>query len=103
MGLKPWKMKIEAILKPTSIKDVCSFIGAINFYRDMFPHRAHLLAPLTQLRTGKKEFLWTPYHQAAFDAQKVLIVRDCMIHYPNHNLPFDIYSQGSVYSTATGM
>ena len=57
-----------------SVKDACSFIGMINFYRDMFPHWSHLLAPLTQL-TGKEKFLWSPEHQpVAFDSLKALIV-----------------------------
>jgi hypothetical protein len=54
-GLKSWKKKIDAILymqPPASVKQVRSFIGAVSFYRDMFPSRSHLLTPLTNL-TGK--------------------------------------------------
>ena len=39
-GLKPWSKKIDAILAlqpPTTVSALCSFIGAITFYRDMFP------------------------------------------------------------------
>ena len=48
VGLKPWKKKIQSILslqRPSSIKELRSFIGAVTFYRDMFPKRSHLLAP----------------------------------------------------------
>ena len=62
----------------------------------MFPRRAHLLASLTQLTgKGKSPFIWTTTHQQAFDSLKSLIVRDCMTHYPDHNLPFDIYTDAS--------
>jgi len=39
-GIKPWKKKIDAILRlepPTTVKELRSFIGAVTFYRDMFP------------------------------------------------------------------
>jgi hypothetical protein len=67
--LKPWKKKIDAVLKmepPTSLKELRGFIGMVNYYRDMWPHRAHVLTPLTSKmgapKKGEKKtkFEWTP-------------------------------------------
>jgi transposase InsO family protein len=99
-GLKPWRKKIDAILaikEPTTPKELRSFIGAVTFYRDMFPRRSHLLAPLTAQAGRKKTIDWTPECQSAFDAIKATIAKDAFTRYPDHNLPFHIYCDASDY------
>ena len=100
--LKPWRKKVDAIINlapPANLTGVRSFIGAVTYYRDMFPHRSHLLAPLTDLTKGagpkKRKITWTAEHQIAFDKMKALIARDVLMRYPDHNLPFHIYTDAS--------
>jgi hypothetical protein len=98
-GLKPWTKKIDGILKmqpPENTKQVRSFIEAVSFYRNMFPRRSHHLAPLTNL-TSKGKFEWTTECQKALVIMKALIAQDCMLGYPDHNKPFDIYTNASDY------
>lgn len=95
-GLKPWSKKIRTILQlkePTNLRELRSFIGAVNYYRDMWPRRAHILAPLTQL-TGST-FVWEKQHQEAFNNMKALIAHEAMLAYPDHNLPFHIFTDAS--------
>ena len=105
-GLKPWKKKIDAILKmqpPTSLKLLRGFVGMVNYYRDMWPHRSEILAPLTAQtgapKKGEKQspFVWTDAMQNAFDQMKALMAVDVLCTYPNHNKPFNIYTDASNY------
>ena len=101
-GSKTLEEKIDPILqleRPRSVKEVRSFVGAVTFYRDMFPQRSHVLAPLTAL-TGanpKKKLEWTDECQKSFDQMKAIMAKDVLIRYPDHNKPFHVYTDASDY------
>ena len=88
-GLKPWKKKIDAIVRmdrPRTTTQVKSFIGSVNFYRDMWPSRAHILKPLSDL-TKHKKFVWTPEADAAFKKMKAVLAMDVLCAYPDIQIP----------------
>jgi RNase H-like domain found in reverse transcriptase len=96
--LKPWKRKIQAILaleRPKTVKQLCSFIGAVTFYPDMFPKRSHILAPLSALVRGKGPLKWTDECQCTFVQMKATMAHDAFLRYPDHNKPFHIYCDAS--------
>ena len=68
----------------------------VNYYRDMWPHRTHVLAPLTEL-TSKQTIIWTPTHQQAFEHMKALVAADALLVFPDHSLPFDVEMDTSKY------
>jgi RNase H-like domain found in reverse transcriptase/Reverse transcriptase (RNA-dependent DNA polymerase) len=94
-GLKPWKKKISAILalkRPETVKKLRSFIGAVNFYRDMLMQRSHILAPLTALAKGKGAVKWAHECQTSFNTMKALLAKESFLWYPDHN---NIYCDAS--------
>ena len=98
-GIKPWCKKVDDILHlrpPTNVKQLRSFLGMVNYYRDMWPRRTHVLAPLTEL-TEKRSFLWTPDCQRAFDQMKALVSSDALLAFPDHTQPFDVETDASEY------
>ncbi|KAL7577437.1 hypothetical protein ACA910_004722 [Epithemia clementina (nom. ined.)] len=82
--------------EPSNIKELCSFLGLVNYYHDMWPRRAHVLSPLTAL-TGKKTFLWNAGHQNAFKQKKVLAAADALLAYSDYKRPFDVKTNASDY------
>ncbi len=90
--------KVEAILQiapPKTRKQLRKFIGMVNYYRDVWPHRAHPLAPLTKLTSDKIPFKWTEEHQQAFDDMKRIIAKETLLTYPNFSKPFQIHTDAS--------
>lgn len=97
-GVQPLPQKVAAIhnLKPPKTKkQLRSFIGMINYYRDMWLRRSHLLQPLTALTSKLVPWKWTAVEQKAFDTIKTVISRETLLHFPDFNQPFDIHTDAS--------
>jgi RNase H-like domain found in reverse transcriptase len=99
-GIKPLPDKVKAILAidtPKNRKELRSFIGIINYYRDMWVKRSHVLAPLATLTSNKKKWDWGPQQDVAFNIAKKIIAREVMLAYPDFNEPFEIHTDASHY------
>ena len=109
-GIKPTPGKVKAILDlapPTNVRGVRRVLGIIQYYRDLWNKRSHILAPLTSLvgecgknknsKTKAKKFKWLPIHQQAFDKMKRVVSREVTLAYPDFSKPFVLYTDASDY------
>jgi hypothetical protein len=110
-GIQPQPKKVEAILrldkprnkailrldKPRNKKELRTFLGMVNYYRDMWRRRSHVLAPLTNLISQGAAFLWGPDQQEAFDEVKQMLSRETILALPDFNKEFHVYTNASDY------
>ena len=98
-GIQPKTKKVQAILEispPSKRKELKKFLGMVNYYRDMWPRRSEILAPLTALLTSpgvpwKRE----KKHQDAFTTMKRTIAKDTILAFPSFEKPFTIHTDAS--------
>ena len=77
----------------------------IQYYRDLWEKRSHILPPLTNLvgecgttkakKKPKKRFHWQPVHQEAFKRIKQVISRAVTLAYPDFSKEFEVYTDSS--------
>ena len=79
-------------MAPKTRRELCRFIGMVNYYRDMWIHHSDILAPLTVLTSKNVRWAWTAEHQAAFEEAKALKSREVMLAFPDFSQPFEIYT-----------
>ena len=99
-GVKPLSKKVEAITNlapPKTRKQLRSFIGLVNYYRDMWKKRSEILAPLKALTSNKVKWQWPDEAQNAFDSMKRIMARETILAYPDFNKPFEIQTDASAY------
>ena len=97
-GVKPDSKKIDAITNidtPKNKHDVRRFIGMVNYYRDLWIRRSHVLAPLSAISGKSAKWQWTEKEQNAFDTMKRIISKGTLLAYPDFNKPFDIHTDAS--------
>ena len=101
-GMQPNPNKIQAIQaleRPRTVTEVRKLIGMVQYYRDLWPRRSHILEPFTALSAGKKgtKIKWTEELETAFKAVKNMVSKSAMLTYPDWSQPFDIHTDASDY------
>ena len=86
---------IQHMNPPTTPKQVRAFPGLVGYYRKFIRGFTKLAKPLTLLTRQQVKFDWTPEHQEAFIHLKEAIVQAPILHYPNPNKTYIVYTDAS--------
>ena len=102
--ISPVPEKVKAINdfpQPQTQRQLCQFIGLVNFYNRFLPHCAELMQPLHSLLKGKAQSLiWTDSAISSFQATKTALANASLLTYPSPNAPTCLMTDAS--HTAVG-
>ena len=85
----------------TTPKQVRAFLGLVGYYRKFTKGFAKIAKPLTLLTRQQVKFDWTPEHHTTFLHLKEAIVQAPILHYPNLEKRYIVYTDASVDACRT--
>nr|CAD1821581.1 unnamed protein product [Ananas comosus var. bracteatus] len=91
------QQKVRAICKweaPTTVSELRSFLGLVNYYRRFIAGYSARAAPLTDLLKKTQSWDWTPRCAEAFEDLKRAVTEDPVLRLPDCSCPFEaIFSE----------
>jgi hypothetical protein len=100
-GIKTQVSKVEAIQQwpvPVNLKQMRSFLGLANYYRNFVAGFSRIAAPLHALVQKKKQWTWGEVEQKAFNELKLALTNTPTLSLPDPNLPFIITTDASQFA-----
>ena len=104
--VKPLRSRIEAILKlepPKTQKGCRSFMGMVNFLSMFCPELQKLLKPIYDLTRKGRPFIWGEEQQESFEEIKRRLVHAPILHMPNRQGRFHLYSDTSKFAAGSAL
>lgn len=87
--------KINEFPKPKNSKQVKSFLGMTNYFRDLIWNYSEVVQPLINLTKTKSKFTWTEETQDAFTKIQNLILKSPTLHHADYSRQFYLISDAS--------
>ena len=103
---KSLRSRIEAIQKlqpPATIKICRSFAGMVNFVSIFCPELQKLLKPIYKLTRKGRQFTWGEEQHKAFEEIKNRLQRPPVLHLPDRQGRFQLYSVTSKFATGSAL
>jgi transposase InsO family protein len=97
-GVRPEAKKVEAIealVPPTTVKGVRSFLGFLGFYRRFVKDFSRIAKPLTELTKKNQAWEWTPECEEAFKKLKQALMSEPVLANPDFTRQFVIRTDAS--------
>ena len=102
-GLRMSQSKIQLVLdfpRPTVSKQLKSFLGLVNYFRDFIRNQSTIVRPLHALLANyqrTKRIVWTPEAISAFNEIKEEVSKCTTIHFISDSAPITLHTDASDY------
>ena len=93
--------KVRAIQEwqpPTTVPQLRSFLGLVNYYRRFIKSYSARATPLTNLLKKVKSWEWTSECQASFEDLKRAVSEDPLLTLPDHTKMFEVHTDASDFA-----
>ena len=106
-GIELDEKKIKCALEinePKTGKDIQSFLGLTNFFRDFIPNYAKVTKPLDELRhCNTIGNLWNEEKQNSFNSIKQMLCNAPILSFPNQNNTFYVATDASNFAIGAAL
>ncbi len=98
-GIHTQADKIQAVsnfLVPSTVDNVCSFLGLAQYYHDLICNFSKIASPLNQLLRKGSTFHWDAPQQKSFEELKHVLTTTPVLQFSNYEKPFTLYTDASL-------
>ena len=83
--------------RPTTTNKARALIGVVQYYRDMWPRRYYILAPLEKAYSGPKggKMLWNDSLEDYLKELKCMVSAETLLSFPDWKIPFTVHTDAS--------
>ena len=80
--------------RPTTTSEARELIGMVQYYRNMYPRRSHVLVPLKEAVSDPKgeKILWNDALESSFKELKCMVSKEIMLSYPDWTMPLKFHT-----------
>jgi len=86
------------LVPPITVKQLRSFLGLVNYFRDYIPQFSTISAPLYELTRKNVVFVWMDVHQEAFELLRKAVIEAPLLYHVDYNLPLILRTDASQYA-----